>query len=89
MRILFHLGGVILFGCLFVLGKIMSEAHTEWAANLWRLPLPAQHLCKVFLYCGKMCEVLALIGGFLEVVAVMILASGWIIDAIVGLSLAS
>jgi hypothetical protein len=89
MRIWFHLGGMIAFGCLFVLGRIMSEAHTQWATILWRLPLPAQLLCKIFLYSGKVFEVLALIGGFLEAVAVMILASGWIIDTIFGLSLAS
>lgn len=89
MRIWLHVGGVIAFGFLFVLGKIMSEGHAEWAAFLWRIPLPAQHLCKLFLYTGKIFELLAFIGAFLEVVAVMILAGGWLIDILVGLSFAA
>lgn len=89
MRIWFHLGGVIVFGCLFILGKVMSEGRAEWAGYLWRIPVPAQHLCKIFLYSGKMFEMLALIGAFLEVVVVMILAGGWVIDLLVGVSFAS
>jgi type III secretory pathway component EscS len=89
MRILFHLCGVIVFGCLFVMGKLMSEAHAEWTASFWRVPLPAQALGKIFLYSGKFFEVLAFIGALLEVVAVMILASGWIVDILFGLSFAS
>jgi hypothetical protein len=86
MRIWLHMGGVIAFGFLFVLSKLMSEGHVEWAAFLWRIPLPAQHLSKAFLYSGKIFEALAIVGAFLEMVVVMILAGGWVIDLLVSLS---
>lgn len=85
MHILFHLGGAILFGCLFLLGKLMAEGHDVWAGGLSRIPLSANFLCKVLLFGGRILEVVACVGVFLETIAVMILLGGSLIDIFVGM----
>lgn len=82
MRILVHIAGVLLFGCIFVLGKLMIDGREMCAHALNHIPIPASytHLCNFFLYSGRIFVGVAVVLGFLEVVAVMILTSGWIID---------
>lgn len=43
---------------------------------------------KVFLYSGKIFEGVAVVGGFVEAVAVMVLTSGLLFDVLVGSGLA-
>ena len=80
MRILFHLAGVLLFCCVFILGKLMIEGRELCAHALDLIPGSYVHLCKFFLYSGRIFVGLAVVLGFLEFVAVMILTSGWVID---------
>jgi hypothetical protein len=85
MHILLHLGTAILFGCLYLLGKLMIEGRELWAAGLSRISASAPCLCKVFLFGGRIFEVVASIGVFLETIAVMILVGGSLIDLFVGM----
>jgi hypothetical protein len=87
MRILLHLGGIAFFCGLYFLGKLMIGHREGWAEALKNFPVSNGHLCKLFLYSGRTFEGFALVCGFLEVVAVMILSCGWIIDMLVAMAL--
>lgn len=80
MRILLHLAGVLLFCCLFILGRLMIEGREICAQTLAHIPCSYAHLCKFFLYGGRIFVGLAVVLGFIEFVAVMILTSGWVVD---------
>lgn len=80
MRILLHMAGVLLFCCLFVVGKLMIEGREMCAQAVAQIPGSYAHLCKFFLYSGRIFVGLAVVFGFVEVVVVMILTSGWVID---------
>jgi hypothetical protein len=80
MRILLHMTGVLLFCCVFVAGKLMIEGREICAQALAQIPGSYAHLCKFFLYCGRIFVGLGVVLGFIEVVVVIILTSGWVID---------
>ncbi|HEV2134033.1 MAG TPA: hypothetical protein VGR47_07190 [Terracidiphilus sp.] len=80
MRILLHTAGVLLFCCLFILGKLMIEGREIFAQTLAQIPGSYAHLCKFFLYGGRIFIGLAVVLGFIEFVVVMILTSGWVVD---------
>ncbi len=83
MYIFMHVAGVVLLFCLFLLGKMMAEGRETWAEALAGIPVRNAYLCNFFLYGGRIFEGVAMVWGLLEVVAVMILTSGWIIDMLV------
>ena len=61
----------------------MVDRGHKWAAGAQaRHAASSGRASKIFLVCGKFCEAVALVGGFVETVAVMVLASGWLIDLV-------
>lgn len=80
MRILFHTSGLLVFICLFLMGKIAIERRAIWA-NFLTLRRPTQkRLSNIFLYTGTTFEVIASLFGFLEAVAMLVLMSGWVLE---------
>jgi hypothetical protein len=82
MQIWRHLLGVVLCCALFLAGKLMADDCRKWAAVLTRHAASCGRVSKIFLYSGKFFEVVAVIGGFVEAVAVMVLASGWLFELV-------
>ena len=71
MRVLGYLLGVLAFCGVFVLGRLMAAKGQRWEDEL-------QHgvsVRKFFLYGGRFFQVVALVWGFLDAVAVVVLAS--------------
>lgn len=85
MRVLFHMTGVMLFIGLFLVGNLLVKRRGSFAQALRYLPVSNKYLCKFFLYCGETFKVVASVGGFLEAVAALILMSGVLVDALVGI----
>ena len=52
------------------------------ARALTRRAASSGRVSKFFLYSGNFFEVVAVVGGFVEAVAVMVLASGWLVDLV-------
>ncbi|MGC9159068.1 MAG: hypothetical protein ACP5FH_08755 [Terracidiphilus sp.] len=75
-----HSLGVALFCALFVAGKLMVAFSRDWAEALTRHGTASEPVSKIFLIGGKFFEVVSAIGGFVEAVAVIVLASGWMLD---------
>jgi hypothetical protein len=88
MQIWRHSLGLLIACVLFIAGKLMIAAHNWAAGALTRHAVSSGQLSKFFLYSGKFFEVVAFVAGFIEAVAVMVLASGWLIDLVTGFSLA-
>lgn len=82
MRILFHMAGVVISICLFLLGNLMIRNRGKFAKSLTHVPGSNKRLCNFFLYTGGTFEVIASVGGLLETVSVVLLTSGAIIDAV-------
>jgi hypothetical protein len=80
MRIFMHALWAVLLFCLFLLGKVMVDKRENWAIALADSADSGNCLCNFFLYGGRIVESVAAVWAFLEVVAVMILMGGWIID---------
>jgi hypothetical protein len=80
MQIFRHSLGVALSLALFLTGKLLVEDSRKWAQALTRHAASSRRVSKILLYSGKFFEVVAVVGGFVETVAVMVLASGWLID---------
>lgn len=85
MRILLHSAGLGLFICLFLLGSFIVRRSGRIAKALTASPNKGERLCKFFQYGGRTFKVVASIGGFLESVSLVILSSGVLIDAIMGM----
>lgn len=84
MLILRHIFRIVLCCGLFVLGKTMVLGQHRWAAMLAQRQVSSRRACKFFLYGGRTFEVVGFVWGFLEVVAVMVLTSGWVTALILG-----
>ncbi len=82
MRILFHMTGIVISICLFLLGNLMIRDRGRFAKSLTRLPGSNERLSNFFLYAGRTFKVIASVGGLLETVSVVLLTSGAIIDAV-------
>jgi len=82
MQIWRHLLGMAICCVLFVAGKLMVEDCRRWAGALTSHAASSGRVSKIFLFSGKFFETVALIAGFIETVAVMVLASGWLIDLV-------
>lgn len=87
MRILFHATAVLLFAGLFLMGKLAVERRVSWAHTLTLKPIPQRRLCSFLLYGGKTFEAIALVLGFLEAVALLIVMFGSVIDQLVSIAL--
>lgn len=84
MPILRHSLGLAICCVLFLAGKLVADGGRNWAGKLARGPDSYGTVGKIFLIGGKFFEVVAVVGGFIEAVAVMVLASGWLIDLVSG-----
>lgn len=82
IQVLRHSLGVALFFALFLVGRLMVVDARRWADTLMRRSSISRRVSKIFLFAGKMFEVVAVVGGFVEAVAVMVLASGWLIELV-------
>jgi hypothetical protein len=80
MQIWRHSLGVVLFCALFLAGRLMATGSHRWAGVLTRHGASAGRISRFFLLSGKFFVLVAVVGGFVEAVAVMVLASGWLID---------
>lgn len=87
-RIFFHMGGVVLFISLYLLGKLAVQLRENIAGALSKVPVSSKHLCNFFLFSGRTFQVVGSVCAFLEVVAVMVLASGALVELLLGLSIA-
>jgi len=73
MLALQYLLGVILFCGVFQLGRLMTRLSQKWAdSSPRRIPHP-ESVEKVFLYGGRIFQVVALVWGFLDAVSVLVL----------------
>ena len=88
MRILLHLSGLALFICLYFLGKLLCGRTERGAGALVRVPVPKERARNFFLYSGRVVEGIAIVFGFLEAVALLILTSGAVIDLLLMISFA-
>jgi hypothetical protein len=85
MRILFHATGLMLSICLFLLGYLMANRRAKFARSLAHTPTSSERLAKFFLYGGGTLEVLSSIWGLLEGISVILLTSGLLVDAVIGM----
>lgn len=85
MRILFHMTGVFLSICLFLLGNLLIRNRGKYAQCFPRSLGSNERRCNFFLYAGRTFEVVASVGGLLETVSVVLLTSGVIIDAVLAM----
>jgi len=79
MQIWRHLLGVMVSCALFVAGKLMVAGGHRLAGALAQRAVSSGVVSKFFVTAGKFFEVVAVVGAFVETVAVMVLASGWLI----------
>lgn len=82
MRILFHLGGVVLSIFLFLMGNLLIRNHGRYAQSFPPSMGSNEKRCNFFLYAGRTFKVVGSIGGLLEAVSVVLLTSGVVIDAV-------
>ena len=87
MRILRHSLGMAICCAMFLAGKLVAERGRRWDRNLARRPDSYIAVSKIFFFSGKFVEVVAFVAGFIEAVAVMVLASAWLYDLVAGLGL--
>ena len=77
-----HSLGMLVFVALFLAGKLMVADCRKWATALTGRRATSGPISNFFLYSGKFFEVVAVVAGFVEAVAVMVLASGWLVDLV-------
>ena len=73
MLALQYLLGVLLFCGVFQLGKLMTKQSQKWADSSSRRLLYPGSVAKIFLYGGRICQVVAVVWGFLDAVSVLVL----------------
>ncbi len=88
IQILRHCLGLAIFCALYFAGKLAVTDGQRWGRERARKADSEGGVGKFFFYSGRFFEVVAFVGGFIEAVAVMVLASGWLIDLLMGFSLA-
>jgi len=65
--------GVVLFCGIFQLGRLMTRQGQKWADSPSRRVLHPKRVGKIFLYCGRIFQVVAVVWGFLDAVSVLVL----------------
>ena len=83
MLILRHLLGVIGFSAVFMLGMIMARRDQSWASALLHRSNPSLMACKFFHISGRCLQCIATIGVFLDLVAILVLLTGWITEILI------
>lgn len=85
LRLLRLLLEIILLYGVFQLGKLMIARDRNWARYLLRDSKTSDKLEHFFLYCGRTFQWLAAIWGFVDAVAILVLATGLLTDMALGL----
>lgn len=73
MLALQYLLGVMLFCGVFLLGKLMTKQSQKWVDSSSRRILHPESVGKVFLYGGRIFQVVAVVWGFLDAVSLLVL----------------
>lgn len=73
MPALQYLLGVLLFCGVFQLGKFMTKQSESWADSPLRRIIHPESAGKIFLYGGRVFQVVAVVWGFLDAVSVLVL----------------
>ena len=84
MRILAYVLGVAMFYGIFKLGNAIAEYRNQWAGALMHDPKSREGLSKFFYVVGRFFQSAAIVLGFLDVVAVVVLLSGALSDLVMG-----
>ena len=84
MRILGHLLNILIFCCIFLLGKLMADRNRRWASAVAHDPATVQDMSKFFLYGGKTFEVLGAVASGVDGIAILILCSHYLLDLAAG-----
>ncbi len=83
MRVMEYLLGVVFCCGVFLLGRWMADQGRKRDRILLPSPVLSGYMCKFFHYSGRICQVVAVVWGFLDAVSVMVLTSGWLTDLLV------
>ena len=75
MRLAHHMIGFAVLVLAFLLGKLMVQQARRWSEALGSRYASRNRLGRFFVGAGRTVEVIAAIWGFLEAVAVMVLAT--------------
>ncbi|HVU45934.1 MAG TPA: hypothetical protein VHD85_07410 [Terracidiphilus sp.] len=75
MVLLHYILGIAFFYGVYLLGKLMVGESRKWADLLASRYASRGALGKVFTYCGWIVQVIAMVWGFLDAVAVLVLAT--------------
>ncbi len=73
MLALNYLFGVLLFCGVFLLGKLMANQSYRWEAAAARHALLPGGVGRIFLYGGRIFQLVAVVWGFLDAVSVLVL----------------
>lgn len=84
MRILTYVLGVAMFYVIFKLGNVIAEYRNQWAGALLHDPKSREGLSKFFYVSGRLFQSTAVVLGFLDFVAVLVLLSGALTDLAMG-----
>lgn len=88
IQILRHSLGLAIFCALYFAGRLAVTDGQRWGRERTPKADSESAAGNFFLYGGRFFEVVAFVGGFIEAVAVMVLASGWLIDLVTGFGVA-
>jgi hypothetical protein len=80
MRILFYLLSILVLWGVFELGSMAIQQSREWSLRLNPQTPRKETLRKSFIVSGKILQVVALIWGFLDVVAVLLLLTDFAVQ---------
>jgi hypothetical protein len=78
MRILFYLLSILVLWGIFELGSMAIQQSREWSLRLDHHTPRKETLRKSFVVSGKILQTVALIWGFLDVVAVLLLLTDFV-----------
>ncbi len=84
MLILRHFLHLVIYCGLFLGGSLLVAGDHKLAGFLVHGQTAFNRLCKFFLYSGRTFQSVAAVFGFVEVVALMLLISGWVLELCFG-----
>lgn len=85
MLILEHFLGILCFSAVFLLGMTMARSDRRLAGALLHRAEPPRGACRFFHLSGRFLQLVAAVGAFLDAVAILVLAAGWLSELIMGL----
>uniref|UniRef100_A0A7V4XRG2 Uncharacterized protein n=1 Tax=Acidobacterium capsulatum TaxID=33075 RepID=A0A7V4XRG2_9BACT len=80
MRILFYLLSILVLWGVYELGSMAIQQSREWSLKLNSQALREETLRKSFIVSGKVLQAVALVWGFLDVVAVLLLLTDFVMQ---------